>query len=85
MYYGGHSYEITKTADSQLLWSGQELQKAHLAPGVDVQSDFGELSGAFITLFQAVRKEFEQLPNGIEIIKRTLGSLVLPQKIGGHT
>jgi hypothetical protein len=51
--------------------------------GVDVQSDFRELSDAFITLFQAVRKEFEQLPNGIEVIKRTLGSLVLPQKIGG--
>ena len=75
-------WRITKIADSQLLWSGQGLQKTHLS-GVDIQSDFGELSDAFITLFQAIRKEFEQLPNGIEIIKRTLGSLVLPQKIGG--
>lgn len=71
-----------QTTDSQHLWSGQEPQKTQLT-GANVQSDFGELSGAFITLFEAVRKEFKQLPNGIEIVKQTLGSLVLPQKIGG--
>ena len=51
--------------------------------GVDIQSDLEELSETFITLFQAVKKEFEQLPNGLDVIKQTLGSLVLPLKFGG--
>ena len=51
--------------------------------GADVQSDLRELSDAFIALFEAVKKEIERLPNGIAIMKQTLGSLMLPQKIGG--
>lgn len=71
-----------QTTDSQLLWRGQEPQKTQLT-GANVQSDLRELSDAFITLFQAVKKDFEQLPNGIEVVKQTLGLLVLPQRFGG--
>ena len=49
----------------------------------DVQSDLKELCDAFITLFQAFKKEFEQLPNGLAVLKQTLASLVLPLKSGG--
>ena len=51
--------------------------------GADVQSDLRELSDVFIALFEAVKKEIEHLPNGIAVMKQTLGSLMLPQKIGG--
>lgn len=69
-------------ADSQRLWRGQEPHEAQLT-GVDVRSDLGELSEAFVTVFQTVKKEFEQLPNGLDVIKQTFGSLVLPLKLGG--
>ena len=48
-----------------------------------VQSDLRKLSDAFITLFQAVKKELERLPDGLAIVKRTLATLVLPLKFGG--
>ena len=49
----------------------------------DIQSDLRELSDAFITFSQTVKEEFEQLPNGLAVLKQTLASLVLPMKFGG--
>ena len=51
--------------------------------GADVQSDFRELCDAFTTLFRDVKREFEQLPNGLDIIKQTFASPVLPLKFSG--
>lgn len=72
-----------QTADSQHLWCGQKPQKTQLR-GADVpESGLRELSDAFTGFLQAVKKEFEQLPNGMERLKQTLALLVLPLKVGG--
>ena len=72
-----------QTADSQRLWRGQEPQKTQSTGASVPESGLRELSDAFTGLFQAVKKEFEQLPNGMERLKQTLSLLILPLKIGG--
>ena len=47
------------------------------------QADLKLLTDEFIRVFQDVIKELEQMPNGLNVLKRILSSLVLPQKLWG--
>lgn len=44
------------------------------------EADLKELTDSFIQLFQDVIKDFEQCPNGLNIVKEALTSLLLPRK-----
>lgn len=78
--------EIDQTTDYQSIWSGKDSQPQPVTSVVNsttTEDDLKELTDSFIQLFQDVIKDFEQCPNGLDILKQVLASLLLPQKFSG--
>lgn len=73
-------------ADYQHLWGAKDhdqCQVSNEASCASQDSEFKEMTESFVQLFQDVIMELEQIPNGLDALKQTLSSLVLPQRSGG--